>query len=75
LKKINKSLPPNPLTVFYSAPQHKNSDWEDFRLYLKAESYDQLKEIIFQDQGYLCGYCEDSVINIDKSKTQIEHYP
>ncbi|ENX12333.1 TIGR02646 family protein [Acinetobacter sp. CIP 64.2] len=74
MKKINKSLPPNPLTVFYSVSEHKHLDWEDFRLHLKAKSYDQLKEIIFQDQGFLCGYCEDSVINIDKSKTQIEHF-
>ena len=74
MKRIHKSAPPNPLTDFYAISQHKKSDWNDFRRYESAQSYNRLKEIIFQDQGDLCGYCEQSMINVDKSKTQIEHF-
>lgn len=72
MKKINKSLPPNPLTDFYSS--NKQGGWEDFRNHLASKSYDETKDIIFKDQHGLCGYCEDYLLNLDKSKRQLEHF-
>ncbi|MDS7932142.1 retron system putative HNH endonuclease [Acinetobacter sp. V91_7] len=70
MKKINKSLPPNPLTEFYAS--HEKGSWDNFRNH--SDSYDRLKELIFLDQGGLCGYCEDSIGDLDKTKRQIEHF-
>ena len=72
MKKINKSLPPNPLTDFYTS--NKDGTWDDFRNHLLSNSYNQTKEIIFQDQDGLCGYCEDYLLGLDKSQRQIEHF-
>lgn len=58
--------------MFYASC--RNGNWDDFRNHLGGTSYNQLKEIIFQDQGGLCGYCEDSVAHLDKTKKQIEHF-
>ena len=72
MKKINKSLPPNPLTDFYTS--NKDGTWDDFRNHLLSNSYNQTKEIIFQDQDGLCGYCEDYLLGLDNSQRQIEHF-
>jgi uncharacterized protein (TIGR02646 family) len=70
LKKISKSPPPNPLTDFYSS--NPKGNWNDFRDH--SNSYDRTKEIIFKDQDGLCGYCEDYLLELDKTKRQIEHF-
>lgn len=72
MKRINKSLHPNTLSLFYAS--QPSDSWDDFRNHLQSQSYDQLKELIFQDQGGLCGYCEDSLLHLDKTKRQIEHF-
>lgn len=70
MKKISKSPPPNPLTEFYSS--NLTGNWENFRDF--SDIYDRTKEIIFNDQNGLCGYCEDYILALDKSKRQIEHF-
>ncbi|MBI0421794.1 TIGR02646 family protein [Acinetobacter sp. ACIN00229] len=70
MKKINKSPPPNPLTEFYDS--YEKGSWNDFREH--SNSYDRLKELIFLDQGGLCGYCEDDISDLDITKRQIEHF-
>lgn len=51
-----------------------NGTWENFKDYLGGVSYQSLKELIFQEQSGLCAYCEDSILHLDKSKRQIEHF-
>lgn len=78
MKRINKSSPPNPLTIFYAS--HPTANWEKFRKHrkvrkkIKVKSYSQLKEIIFNDQNGLCAYCESYLLDLGKDKRRIEHF-
>ncbi|MFV5348940.1 TIGR02646 family protein [Acinetobacter soli] len=72
MKKIDKSCPPNTLTQFYAS--NPAASWNDFRHHFQGDSYDKLKELIFCDQGGVCGYCEDSIIHLDKTKRRVEHF-
>lgn len=72
MKKINKSLPPNPLTVFYASKPTEN--WEKFRKHRNLKSYNRVKEIVFEDQNGLCAYCEDYILHLGKDKRRIEHF-
>ena len=70
LKKINKSEPPNQLTTFFDS--NPTASWEEF--YNTELDYDELKTLIFTDQGQLCAYCEQSLKTEGASKKRIEHY-
>jgi len=70
VKKINKSVPPNKLTEY--ATRNPTNDWEQFRKSSKRKNYKNTKQVIFDDQGGLCAFCEDKVQ--DKTKQQIEHF-
>lgn len=74
MKKINKSLPPNPLTEFQA--EHGESSWGTFRNNNDGLSYKELAKLIFVDQGQLCAYCE---VRIESSPEEsdlqrIEHF-
>lgn len=70
MKKINKSLPPNPLTVFVNS--HPNATWDDFRNNAR-QSYADLKQKMLAEQGGLCAYCEKKLPN-DVTQQRIEHF-
>lgn len=70
MKKINKSLPPNPLTEF--AQNHPTATWDDFRNTAK-QSYDDLKQQMLIEQGGLCAYCEKKLSN-NITQQRIEHF-
>lgn len=69
MKKINKSLPPNPLTEF--AEHNPNGNWDDFRN--ARQPYDDLKRQMLQDQGGICAYCEKKFSDASQSQ-RIEHF-
>lgn len=70
MKKINKSLPPNPLTEFAQA--NPNATWNDF--YRTArQSYDDLKQQMLIEQGGLCAYCEKKLSD-NITQQRIEHF-
>lgn len=74
MKKINKSSPPNSLTVFQA--ENGESSWEVFRNDNESRSYRELAKLIFVDQGQLCAYCE---VRIESSPEEadlqrIEHF-
>ena len=69
MKKINKSLPPNPLTEF--AEHNPNGTWNDFRN--ARQPYDDLKNQMLRDQGGICAYCEKKFSDAPQSK-RIEHF-
>lgn len=70
MKKINKSLPPNPLTVFVNT--NPNATWDDFRNNAR-QSYDDLKQQMLAEQGGLCAYCEKKLSD-DITQQRIEHF-
>lgn len=70
MKKINKSSPPNALTEF--AERDTQADWNCF--YNNSASYKAIKQLMLQDQGGLCGYCERKIINLPENKQRIEHF-
>lgn len=68
MKKINKSLPPNDLTDY--AQKYPTNDWDtDFR---NDPAYKTIKELIFQEQGYLCAFYENEINETHKQR--IEHF-
>lgn len=70
MKRVNKSLPPNPLTDY--AQNNPNATWEDFRNNAR-QSYDDLKQQMLREQGGLCAYCEKKLPE-DTTKQRIEHF-
>ena len=73
MKKINKSQPPNALTVYEN--QHPNSNWDpDFRNYNAGNDYRAIKGLLLEDQGGLCGYCERNIKTQPIHKQRIEHF-
>ena len=71
MKKINKSSPPNKLTDY--AQQHPKDDWDvDFRNSHQGDDYKAVKELIFNDQGGLCAFCENEVNDVHKQR--VEHF-
>lgn len=50
-------------------PQH---NWNDFRNNNQGNDYQTVKNVIFTDQGKLCAFCENEVIDIHKQR--IEHF-
>ncbi len=72
MKKINKSSPPNSLTLYESQfPMH---DWGKFRDHKGGSSYKTVKQNMLSDQGGLCGYCETKIEAIPEYKQRVEHY-
>jgi uncharacterized protein (TIGR02646 family) len=67
LKKINKSLPPNPLTEY--AQQYPENNWDDF---YNTPHYKEIKTLIFSEQGSLCAFCENEIFETHKQR--VEHY-
>lgn len=72
LKKINKSTPPNTLTVF--ATKHPQENWETFRNHHASADYKDIKKLLLIDQGGLCAYCETRIHDLPESQQRIEHY-
>ncbi|MBE0469901.1 MAG: TIGR02646 family protein [Methyloprofundus sp.] len=72
MKKINKSLPPNDLTVFSNAqPQ---ATWQDFRDLNQSADYKQLRAKMLVDQGGLCAYCEKKIDSLSENLQRVEHF-
>lgn len=77
MKKINKSLPPNPLTLF--AANQPAVNWDDFRNHsvsgqAAGTDYKATKQLIFDDQGELCAYCEEKTAHTQPDKQRLEHF-
>ena len=77
MKKINKSLPPNPLTLF--AANQPAANWDDFRNHsvpgqAAGTDYKATKQLIFDDQGELCAYCEEKTAHTQPDKQRLEHF-
>jgi uncharacterized protein (TIGR02646 family) len=70
LKKINKSLPPNHLTDY--AQQNPQASWNDFYHINQSDDYKKLKELIFKEQGGLCAFCENEILETHKQR--VEHF-
>jgi uncharacterized protein (TIGR02646 family) len=67
LKKINKSLPPNNLTKY--AQQYPENNWNDF---YNTPNYKEIKMLLFSEQGGLCAFCENEILETHKQR--IEHF-
>lgn len=72
MKRINKSSPPNELTVYADASPTEN--WESFRNHNGSEDYKNIRRIVLKDQGGLCGYCEKKIDSLAEHHQRIEHY-
>ena len=48
-------------------------DWDSFYKN-HSDSYGELKRIIFEQQQYLCAYCEEKLSESDRSLQRIEHF-
>ena len=67
-----KGEAPGYLLVFCrDNPQCK--DWDFFRNNYPT-TYGKLKKLVFEQQEYLCAYCEDKLPAADKSSLRIEHF-
>jgi uncharacterized protein (TIGR02646 family) len=73
LKKINKSLPPNPLTCF--AASQPLASWDpEFRNHNASQDYKVVRRLMLSDQGGLCGYCESDIAGVPEHKKRVEHF-
>ena len=73
MKKISKSVPPNPLSLF--AAGNPLASWEpDFRNYNQSKDYTVVRSLMLKDQGGLCGYCEIKITNQPVHKQRVEHF-
>lgn len=72
MRKINKSNPPNALTLYYS--QFQKNTWENFYHYNSGSDYKVIKNLILTDQAYLCAYCEVSLNSIGDHRRRVEHF-
>jgi uncharacterized protein (TIGR02646 family) len=70
LKKINKSSSPNNLTRY--AQIHPQDNWDDFRASNQGADYQEIKALIFSDQGHICAFCENAIY--DFHQQCIEHF-
>lgn len=70
MKKTNKSAPPNKLTEY--AAGNPTNDWENFRNHNQSNDYKAIKQLIFNEQGGLCAFCE-SAVN-ESHKQRVEHF-
>lgn len=71
MKRINKSAVP-PLSFSNYVASNPNAKWKTFRR--KTSRYKEVKFRIFEDQGWICGYCETSIDRHDAEKQVIEHF-
>jgi uncharacterized protein (TIGR02646 family) len=71
LRKINKSAVP-PVSFSNYVSSNPNAKWKTFRR--KKLKYKELKFRIFEDQGWICGYCETSIDRNDSERQVIEHF-
>lgn len=78
MKKLSKSPQPNELTAY--ATNHPQNNWDnDFRNHATAtqqpgDDYRAIKKRLIDDQGGLCGYCEQKIGHLNGSLQRIEHY-
>jgi uncharacterized protein (TIGR02646 family) len=72
LKKINKTQGENELTQFLNG--HTNKNWEDFRNHHSGNDYKNIRQLMLNDQGGLCAYCESKLDHLPEHKQRIEHY-
>ena len=77
LKTIAKSLPPNALTTF--ADNFPTANWDpDFRDHAvlpnaAGHDYKQIKQLLLDDQGGLCAYCERPLGDLGPNSQRVEH--
>jgi uncharacterized protein (TIGR02646 family) len=73
LKRIYKSLAPNPLTAY--AQQNPTADWDNgFRSSNGGNDYKAVRALMVDEQGGLCAYCETEIKNLPEHHKQVEHY-
>ncbi len=77
MKKLCKSPPPNELTAY--AAHYPVNHWDNFRDHATGnqcpgDDYRAVKQRLIDDQGGLCGYCEQKIGGRDSSLQRIEHY-
>lgn len=74
MKRINKSEPPNTLTLYEAL--NPQEIWENFRNSNSGADYRSLKKVVFKDQGQLCAFCETKVESVPEKidLQRIEHF-
>lgn len=77
MKKLYKSPPPNELTTY--AENYPTDRWDAFCTHAAenqrpGDDYRAIKRRLIDDQGGLCGYCEQKIGDSDASLQRIEHY-
>jgi uncharacterized protein (TIGR02646 family) len=71
LKRINKTQGQDKLTSYVSL--NPVSSWESFKGNNPDDARDD-KNLMLQDQGGLCAYCETKINNLDPYQQSVEHY-
>ena len=69
MKKICKAAEPDGLKKFRR--NQPDADWDDLR---STEAYKTIKEVLFQDQGHLCAFCESRLPADCVHQQRIEHF-
>lgn len=77
MKTLYKSAPPNALTRY--ATDYPANEWGEFRDHAAlqqtpGDDYRAIKHRLIEDQGGLCGYCEEQIGQLDANLQRIEHY-
>lgn len=72
MKKINKTQGNNPLSEYAKA--NPNENWDSFRNSNAASDYKFVRQLMLNDQGGLCGYCEKKISEVSQNKQRVEHY-
>lgn len=74
MRKVVKSIGDNSLIQYQrQAPQNL---WKDFRDHDGGRAYKEIKGIVFNDQYFLCGYCEIdlNIKHVTDNGRRIEHF-
>ncbi|CAK2713061.1 MULTISPECIES: retron Ec78 anti-phage system effector HNH endonuclease PtuB [Vibrio] len=73
MRKINKSQPPNELTVY--AIHNTDDTWDNFRNN-NSKDAKVIKKKIFGEQNYICAYCEIDLTeaNVHEHHRRVEHF-
>ena len=69
MRKVNKSSNDNELTIF--SLNYPDANWDDFR---NSGGYTRIKKLVFQEQFYLCAYCEIDLSDVGPHNQRIEHF-
>ena len=74
MKRVNKSIALPDLVAFVS--DCKPVAWNDLRCYQSGILYESVRNRLFQDQNWLCAYCESKISDCKSNKhnQRVEHF-